>query len=209
MKKYIEEIQKIIQEWEGHPYDACAEIIKFIADGNTESWLLIKEVLSTPIDIGNDEAKLEGIDQDDFNRYIYRYQDYLISLVETLSMKDAEQDDFYKELYDCVFRSSIIPEDQCHQAIYLFVLSKRVKLLPYYQTTNILRMKEEKYKETIDSIRAQLLMAFHMCARKFDTKTETTSQYWEIANQLSNRDEQIVFWSFVMQMEKDKKSENK
>ena len=206
MNSLLNEIQKIVNTWKGHPFDACLEIIQKISEDKTiEPWVVIKEVLSNPVRIGNNEADIEGIEKDTFHCFIYRYQEYLTNLLETLSMKDDEQDVFYKEMYSHVFESSIIPEDQYHQAMYLYLLSDRIKFVPYYPTINSLKLKEEVYREIFESIGPQLSMAFHMCARKFDTKSETASQYWEIASSLKTREEQIVFWSVVIDMEKKNK----
>lgn len=208
MKTTYDEIQNIIQTWEGHPYDACMEIIQKIKNGSIEPWRGIKETLSNPIRIGNNDADLYNLPKDDLNRYIYRYQDYIIKLVEALAMKDYEEDTFYKELYTHVFDSDIIPEDEIFQALYLYLLSDRIKLVPYYQTKDALILKEEEYKDVFETIRPQLNMAFHMCSRKFDTKSETASQYWEIASTLLKREEQIVFWAVVMEMEKKNMKNN-
>ena len=208
MSTVYSDIQNIIQTWEGHPYDACMEIVKLLADVNNEPWQGIKTILSIPIRIGNNKADLNCITQDDLERYTYRYQNYISKLVEALAMKDDNEDIFYAELYKYVFESDIIPEDLAHQALYLYLLSDRIKLVPYYQTNNALNLKEDEYKDIFDTIRPQINMAFHMSARKFDTKSEKTSQYWEIASTLSKREEQIVFWSVVMDMEKSNMKSN-
>ena len=180
MSTVYSDIQNIIQTWEGHPYDACMEIVKLLADVNNEPWQGIKTILSIPIRIGNNKADLNCITQDDLERYTYRYQNYISKLVEALAMKDDNEDIFYAE----------------------------IKLVPYYQTNNALNLKEDEYKDIFDTIRPQINMAFHMSARKFDTKSEKTSQYWEIASTLSKREEQIVFWSVVMDMEKSNMKSN-
>ena len=54
-------------------------------------------------------------------------------------------------------------------------------------------MMEEEFKETSDEVALQLRQPISIYNRRLLTKTETTSQYWELANSLETREKQIVF----------------
>ena len=205
MNSSIEKVRLMMETWEDHPYDACKIIFDMISDEQIdEPWIIIKEVLSNPKAIGNKKAEPKEISRDELNRLSYRYRDYLTKLVEMLSMKDVEEDAFYQELYTLVFDSDIIPENRENRAFYLCELIYNVKLIPYYRTEDLVKFKDEEFKSLYDSLALQLDRAYHMCYRKFDTKSERVSQYWRLASELKTREEQIVFLTVVIEMEKDK-----
>ena len=203
MKTSVESIHEYLKQWSGHPFDACLSIAEKMDNESEEQWKILQETLKW-ISFGNTEAALEETTNDEIEWYSFHYQGYLDELVEVLMASNPSQDDFYKILYNKVFESDILLKDIKSKAMYLYILYARIKQLPYYQTSNCLIMSNEDYKKTVQNITPQINMAFHIQSRKFDSKTERVSQYYEIASTLKNRDDQIVFWTIVLEIEKKK-----
>ena len=68
-------------------------------------------------------------------------------------------------------------------------------------------MPDNQYKEAVERLEKSLTKAIHMYFRPFQSKTEQASQLWKIASEIESTDDQIVFWSVILNMKEDLKSD--
>ena len=203
----LEYIYDQIEAWDGHPFDLMLELIQDLSYTQSLTEDFLEYILNYPKPMGNSEVKPKSITIDDLALYSYRYNSFLFEMVNALTRENPSKEVFYKQLKKNIFDSDFLPEDTIHQAFYLMVLVEQVNLLPYYEAENLLELEDEQYRDLIREIRPQIHKALHMNSRLFDTKTNKASQYWEIASTLKTREQQIVYWSVVLDIEKPEKKE--
>lgn len=196
MKK-ASEIKTYMEKWPGHPYDAIKQVVHSLPKIQDEPWTVIKEILDWQVTEESLDKQLMEKNNEDLKEATFHYRRYLIDLVNVLGFDNPTEEEFYKHLYQQIFLSGLFPgEDE--KALCLFIMVRDLIFIPYHQALNPLKLDNQEYSNIIQRIWPQIQLARYMKTRMFDTRTEEASQFWEVANTLETREDQIVFWSTVL-----------
>ena len=129
-----------------------------------------------------------------------KYIALINEIVEVMVQENMKLDSFYKRLYESIFLSNILQQNNKTRAVFLKILSENVRFLPYYQAENLLIMTNDEYREHFQNLKPYILKAMHMLNRNFDSLTEIASQIYQIEKSVPNDTDQIVFLSAILGM---------
>lgn len=191
-------IHTFLNKWDNHPFDSILSIVNSITDWGMDPWAVIKEILIYPSQFGNESRPLIGVSTDELEKLISYYQRYLLDLLHILAIDNPPEDTFYQKLYQQLFESNLLNNNPVIQSVCIFILYHNILLVPYHQLLNPLKLDTLTFNTILKRIGPQIRLSHYVRARLYDTKTEETSQYWEIANTLKTREEQVVFWYTVL-----------
>lgn len=191
-------IHTFLHEWENHPFDSILSIVNSITDWGMNPWAVIKDILVYPSPFGNENKPLIGLSADELERFIAYYQPYLLNLLNILAIDNPPEDTFYQKLYQQLFESNLLNNNPVIPSVCIYILYHNILLVPYHQSINPLKLDTSAFNTILRKIDPQIRLSHYVRVRLYDTKTEETSQYWEIANTLKSREEQIVFWYTVL-----------
>lgn len=194
------QLYRLLETSSGNPLDIHYTLYtEFLATSEIPDKLL-RIILEYSRDIGNvDDNAPTRMCERDIAEYLFKNFDLVNAITENIVNQNLEVEDFYRKLYNNLFVLDILPHEDKDQAILLYVLtSKRVAGVPYYHADNLLRMSDDEYNEIINGIEEKISLAVYMLNRNFNSKTEEVSQLWNIASDIQTREEQIVFWSVII-----------
>lgn len=193
-------LHKILEEAHGNCTDIYLTLFQECVKTSDTPWQVVRSIIEYQNQVGTDDGSPSQIDPNEYQKTIRLYLNLLHETVRVIAQKNMTEDDFYTCLYRNVFDSDLFPKDDMVQAIFLEILSEKIPELPYTQMQNLLRMSDETFREITAGITPQLNKAIYVLNRHFGSKTEETSQLWEIAKTLEDRDRQIVYWAMVISL---------
>jgi len=193
-------IHKILEEAQGNCTDIYLTLFREYVKTSDTPWQVVRSIIEYQNQVGKDDGSPSQIDPSEYQKTIRLYLNLLHETVRVIAQKNMTEDDFYTCLYRNVFDSDLFPKDDVVYAIFLEVLSKKIPELPYTQMQNLLTMSDETFREITAGITPQLNKAIYVLNRHLESKTEETSQLWEIAKTLEDRDHQIVYWAMVISL---------
>lgn len=196
----LEKLDRFLENTSANPLDAIAILYNDFIVGNDNPDVVLQKILEHPSNIGDVENDvLIDISNDDISNFLSLYFDLISATIKNLIEQNLDISEFYKRLYINIFEAPAFPHEEKDQVILLYVLLYQKSLgLPYYQAKDLLVMDEEKYKNIIKSIEKEISLGVYMLSRHFKSKTEETSQLYNIASKLKSKEEQIVFWSSII-----------
>lgn len=192
------DILRILDEAQGNRTDVYLTLFQEYVKASDAPWQIVKLIIENGNQVGTDDNLPSQISHDKYQETIQLYQNLLHETVRVIAQKNMSEDDFYICLYQSIFSSELFPKEDEQCAVLLEILSEKIPELPYVQMQNLLEMSDETFKKTTDELNPQLRKAIYVLNRHLRSKTEETSQLWEIANTLGDRDHQIVYWAMII-----------
>lgn len=145
----------------------------------------------------DDDSEPSNISLTEIKEIEEKYTSLIVEISEVLAEENLEEDEYYKKLYDAIFLSNFLPRTKKTQATFLKILCENVRVVPYYQATNLVKLSNDEFATTFEKLKPHIIKAMHMLNRNFDTMTEVTSQIYQIEKSITDEQEKIVFLSFV------------
>lgn len=207
MRELLDAIQSLLSTWEGNYYDAYFKICKEYLKKASSPAEIIRALLQFEKKSNNQEIIYENITKEAFGKIVQLYKPLIKDLIRLWEIENPTEDQFYFKVYTTIFSSPLFPDDARSQAVFLSILSDAFPDIPYYRAENVLLMPDNQYKEAVERLEKSLTKAIHMYFRPFQSKTEQASQLWKIASEIESTDDQIVFWSVILNMKEDLKSD--
>jgi hypothetical protein len=193
-------IQKILKEAQGNRTDIYLTLFREYVKPSDTPWMVLKSIVEYQDPVGTNDGSPSQIDPNEYQNTIRIYHKLLHETVRVIAQKNMPEDDFYICLYQNIFESKLFPEDDEVHAVFLEVLSEEIPELPYIQMQNLLKMGDEDFREITAKVTPQLNKAVYVLNRHLGSKTEETSQLWEIAQSLDGRNQQIVYWALIISL---------
>ena len=134
------------------------------------------------------------------NRISSVYEGIIYGVVERITEMNLPQEDFYKKLYAALFHSDneFFPQAKNEKVVTLKILAERMLAIPYYQIIETEKISREEFTEGITDIQPSLREAFYMLNRQFATTPEEGAQIVRIADSISDKRQQIIFWTVII-----------
>lgn len=199
MEKVILKAQKIMENATGNVYDIYFVLFKeCILDQEYPEQILHKILEEAQEHEFSDDETPEKVDKEKIkttrNTYLRLLQEYVL----VLTRENMEVAEFYRKLYNGVFKSGIFPEDEETQSILLCLLAEAIVEIPYYQANNMLSMTGAEYKNAVLRLRPQIQKVIYMLNRHFRSRTEEASQIYEVISRMDNREDKIILLSVLI-----------
>ena len=194
-------INTILASAPGNKYDIYYTLCNEYMLNAAEPDKILAQILSYAEKIGaSDDSEPTNITSEEIKNVESKYIALINEIVEVMVQENMELDSFYKRLYESIFLSNILQQNNKTRAVFLKILSENVRFLPYYQAENLLIMANDEYREHFQGLKPYILKAMHMLNRNFDSLTEIASQIYQIEKSVPNDTDQIVFLSAILGM---------
>ena len=161
----------------------------------------LRIILEYPDNIGDTKDRNpRNISRQDENRLICIYEEIISGTANRIMEMNLAKEDFYKKLYSVIFDSDneLFPQNKKEKVIALKILSESVNAVPYYQVIKTDRISRDEFREGIEKLRPSLQEAHYMLHHQFDTTPEEAAQILRIADSISDRKEQVIFWTVIL-----------
>lgn len=161
----------------------------------------LRIILEYPREIGDTEDRNpQSIARQEESRMLYSLGDLVDGMTIRIAEMNLPQEDFYRRLYQALFRSDgdLCPQSKEEKVIALKILSERVWAVPYYQTVRTTELTKAEIEEGLETIQKKLQEAFYMLNRPFPAKPERAAQILRIADTITDRKLQIIYWTVIL-----------
>lgn len=128
----------------------------------------------------------------------FGYYDLLRELVSSMIKKNDSEAVFYDSLFNIVFCSNLFPKADNEKGVLLYILTRKIRGIPYRKAENLVLMSNDEYRETAKKISDQIMQAMNVLDGRFQTKTEEASQLYEIAKTIKSEKEKVVFLAICL-----------
>lgn len=158
-------------------------------------------ILEYPGEIGDTKDKNpQNISRSDQSRIFGVFTELICSTASRLTQLNYTKQEYYKKLYETVFGSGseLFPQEKEEKVIALQILSERATAVPYWPIVKIEKVLKEEFDETVNKLRPQIREALCMLRRRFDNKFEMVSQLLRIADTITERRQQVIFWTVIV-----------
>lgn len=196
-QKKAENIMKTAQ---GNTLDVYYTLYCECIRPSEKPWEVLEFILQSGFQTGTDDAPASIIKEGNRDKIRQSYYKLLREIVRVQMNNDIPVEEFYKNIYEQVFNSTLFPKEDAERAVLLWLLAERIPEIPYYQAIDPLKLTNEEYREAIMRVFQELQQAAHMLNRSFGSRTEETSQLVRIADGIEDKTDQIVYWSAVISM---------
>lgn len=171
--------------------------------------ILLKEIVKNTYRYKmNTEAELLATCEDKINEIGSLYYNYLRELIVSIVRLNLTEDEFYEKLFGATFNSNLLPNDNESMGIILCFICTQYEEIPYCQPRNLIKMTEEKYRETLDKVEPNVNKARYALSRQFNSRTEEASQLIDAASNLTDINDLAVFVSAVLSLIRDENDNN-
>ncbi len=161
----------------------------------------LRIILEYPREIGDTEDRNpKSIARQEESRMVYSLESFVSGMTIRIAEMNLPQEDFYRRLYQVFFKGDddFCPCGKEEKVIALKILSESVWAVPYYQITETTCVNREEIEEGIEAIQKSLQEAFYMLNRPFRTKPERAAQMLRIADAISDKKLQIIYWTVIL-----------
>lgn len=201
LDKTRDAIKNILDTADGNLFDIYYTLYCEYLEPSKESVEILLYILqSGGVARGQDDDLPQRITKEFAQKTERTYLSLLNKIVDTLALDNPPPQEFYQKLYAHTFASDLFPKDQESRAVVLKLLAEDVACIPYYQTSGLLDMSNEEYKEIALAVKPAVTEAVHMLNRHLGSKTKETSQIFRIAEEIKDRNARIVYWSLIMDL---------
>ncbi len=196
-KQNIEqELVQFLQEARGNILDIFYDVYEQFFKSNKSPQCLLHIIFEFAEEIGTDVEESTKV-SDEIQEAVENQLLEIKGIVLKIAEENPSPDIFYANLWNELFASSSVSQNNEHCAVLLKMLNEDVPILPYYQASNLCHMEDSDFKASLQKIRSQIVESTHMLNRHFDQKTETVSQLCRIANGLPQED-MYVYWATII-----------
>ncbi len=201
----IEKIDEILENAKGNPLDIYATLYQEYLLGSEKPSAVLQQILQFC-------AHPVGSEDDDSPEIMSNEQEWAIKrnyytlareIVRMLAKNNLSVEKFYEKLYIQIFASELFPDNAHVKIVLLKLLAEELPILPYFQASELLSMTNEDYQDAVNRVDAQVTQALHMLNRNFDSRTEEASQLCRIADEILNKEDQVVYWSMLVSILKE------
>lgn len=182
-------------------FDVYFELYTKYFENGDEPEAALELILEYPKEIGDTKDKNpQNIKLSDKSRISVAFTELICSTASRLAELNYTKQEFYKKLYETVFcsGSELFPQKKEEKVIALQILSERAMAVPYWQIDKVEKVSKEEFDQTISNLLPQIQEALCMLRRRFDTTFEMVSQLMRIADTITERKEQVIFWTVIV-----------
>lgn len=196
-----QEFSSIVEHNKQNLYEICKICIDFMeknADSAQEGFQYFLTQVSLP-HYNSDEipdtlfdVEESGLDQATQNR-IEEMED---QVVKELIFNDASEEMFYKEIWKRV-SDTLLVSDSYQKSFFLLRMWLDSRI-PYYQLGLGVTIDSEDYKKYVQQVNLPYRKMLFVMSAGYPKRTQKTSILLEIADEIPDRNERIVFWSLTI-----------
>lgn len=117
-------------------------------------------------------------------------------LVKELIFKDVSEDDFYEEIWKRV-SDTLLVSDIYQKSFFLYQMWLDPRI-PYFRLGLGVDINSETYKHCVDKLQIPLKKALFVMNAGYPKRTQKVSILLKIADEITDLNERIVFWSLTM-----------
>lgn len=188
MKMEKNTIRNILEGATGNALDVYATLYEKCMENKEDAPQMLQEILEYPEEIGVDDNASELVTAEEEERYRKMYKELLWDQTKKLMTKNLSQEEFYKELWESIFESDTAPDTKKKGAVCLKILNDDVPFVPYYEAVGLVQMEDGEYEKRLETLTPNIQESIYMLNRRFEQKTEETSQFCRIIRSLDERD---------------------
>lgn len=202
MDQIITELRKTVCAGENTPQETCAALLALISGKSGPEQLeyfktffqeieppdLESSEFESPIDL----FRVESLSKSNVNGLIALET----RLVVNLTRQRVDIDVFYSTLRDKLFDETLIDSDAARIS-FLLILWFDARL-PYYQLEEGCCMEEDEFGKLAEKIEPFLKKGRYILYANLPYKTQRSSLLMDLADQLENKEERVVFWGILM-----------
>ena len=203
----MEQIRTLLTTWKDNYFDAYFIICEQYLKQAELPAKVICESLQFEGKSDNRDVDFKNITKEEFGSIARTYASLINDLIVLWESKNPTEEQFYDKIYNTIFNSDLFPSDSKSQAVFLVLLTETYPAIPYYRAEEVLIMPEDEYKTAVKRLEPWLTRTLHMYFRPFPSKTERVSQLYRIASEIESKEDQIVYWSVVLNLKKELKSD--
>lgn len=196
-KRAEDKLTKLLATAKGNSTDIYYTVYEEHIKNSKEPWRELQKVIDYAYDVGGDDAHSKRISDETIRDTVKKHGHFLSELVHYLIVKNVAEEEFYKELYNLVFASNTFPQEEEVQVVLLQLLARNIPGLPYFPLHDVLKMKDDEFREASKKMLPQLRKGMSVLNRGLETNTEAISQLWPIAQELETDKEKIIFFSAI------------
>lgn len=173
---------------------------KYFENGN-EPEEALRIILEYPKEIGDTKDKNpQSISRQEETRLFFSLEELVCGIAERIAEMNLTQEEYYKRLYNNIFNSNneVYPQSKEEKVIALKILSERAMAVPYFPIEETDRISREEFQQIVQDLRPSIQEAFYMLQRRFSTTPELGAQMVRIADKITGKKEQIIFWTVIL-----------
>ncbi len=197
-----------------------AELLKEFAGKVRVEWFAKEEdqsdssKMKTLIDLLSGEEKTEDNEikqkeepeQNRINYFVPEYSRLIKGIIDYLSNKGYEENEYYNKLWDFVY-NAVKDASDVEKGLSLYLITKDERT-PYIQIPKGISMNNIQYSEMIDELDEQIKKIKFIMQLIVPQKTETASMILDVLDELDTKEEKAVLLSCVISMVKMEKPED-
>ena len=155
-------VNNILMTAKGNKYDVYYTLCDEYITENDEPYVVLKQILEFSDKIGvDDDSEPSNISLTEIKGIEEKYTSLIVEISEVLAEENLEEDEYYKKLYDAIFLSNFLPRTKKTQATFLKILCENVRVVPYYQATNLVKLSNDEFATTFEKLKPHIIKAMH------------------------------------------------
>lgn len=162
----------------------------------------LEMILEYPNEIGDQEDENPtSISYREECKLVAAFEEMITGVTNRIVEMNLTKIEFYEKLYDTIFKcnNELFPQSKEEKVIALKILSESVSAVPYYQILDTEKVSKEEFESGIDQLWDYIQEASHMLMyRQFSTTPEEAAQILRIADKISDKKDQVIFWTVLI-----------
>lgn len=193
---------EILKEAHGNALDIYSVLYQKCIENRRSAPQILQEIMeySEEVGVNDDASKIVSKEQEE--KYTKMYRELLWDETETLAKRNLSKEEFYQELWVSIFESDTAPDNEQKGAVCLKILNEEVPFVPYYQAVGVIRMESDEYEKRVRALTPNIQESIHMFNRRFEQKTEATSQFCRIIRALDEKDAAVYLATLLSILKK-------
>ena len=200
----MERLKNTLKTASGNTTDIFFDLYTDYFENGNESVEALKTILEFPDEIGDREDENPvNIRYGEECRIIAEFEEMISGVVDRIAGMNLTKSEFYEKLYSTIFTcdNELFPQTKAEKVIALEILSESVRAVPYYQILDTEKVSKEEFESGIDRLQEYLQEADYMLTcHQFSTTPEEAAQVLRIADGITDRKDQIIFWTVLFNM---------
>ncbi len=194
----MEEILKLIKQYDGEVYDLCYKLLKE-SEKQVEVFQYVCENLLEKPEIPTIKIE-EYFNKDEIEEYKSMYGDMVDGIIEsTIKRCDygtIKPEDFYKYLWKS-YSANLTSLKELAFAFYYTVIDRKI---PYIYVGKPLSMETDKYKEILKNSEDYIKKIDYIFSLSYKQKTETASLILQCINDIGDYETKVVMLARVLDL---------
>lgn len=198
----VERLKDTLEKASGNTTDIYFELYTDYLENGDEPEEALRIILEYPSEIGDRKDKNPtNISHQEETRLIGMFEEMISGMTDRIADKNFTKKEFYKKLYFTIFHcdNEFFPQTREEKVIALKILSESVGMIPYYQVVDTEKISREEFEDGIERLLEYIQEGVHMLMhRQFSTTPDEAAQILRIADQIPDKRDQIIFWTFLI-----------